>query len=79
MVSKGVIFLRVQIISSTNALEAEYQIQQAIDAASERGEVLKEIYYSTAPAIIAAESRTIGDNPDDRAACWHNALLMFGQ
>ena len=73
------IFLRVQIISSTNAAEAEYQIQQAIEAATERGEVLKEIYYSTAPAIIASESRTIGDNPDERAACWHNVLLIFGQ
>lgn len=69
--------MRVKLISHTCPPEAEYLIQAELNAAERRGEKLKEIHYSTAPAIIAAETKVIGDTPDERAACWHNALLIF--
>ena len=62
--------MRVKIISRTDASDAEYLIQKALNEAAEKGEVMKEIHYSTAPAII-------GDPPDERACCWHSALILF--
>ena len=70
--------MRVKIISSTSALDVEFKTQEAIDDAAQRGEVLKEIRYSTAAAIITTESgAAFDDSPDERTACWHNVLIIF--
>lgn len=70
--------MTVKIISTCSASDTEYQLQREITEADLRGEQLKEIHYSTAPAIIAAESDIIGDDPPDyRAAVWHSVLVIF--
>ncbi|MBR0060213.1 MAG: hypothetical protein IJP68_01925 [Selenomonadaceae bacterium] len=69
--------MRVKIISHTLPEEVEYRIQAAINEAEQRGERLKEIHYSTAPAILAPYTKIIGEPPNEQAVCWHNALLIF--
>lgn len=72
--------MRVKIISSTSALEAEFQTQAALDDAKQHGEVLKEIRYSSSAAVVTTESgAAFDDSLDERTACWHNVLIIFAK
>lgn len=66
----------IRVISTTNASEAEIQIQRAIDDAATLGKTLQELKFSTCPAVISSSLRAF-DPPEERTACWYNILLIF--